>query len=511
MPTSKTAVVFVHGWSVTNVKTYGGLPGRLRDEAVAAGIDIQTREVFLGRYISFHDEVRVNDISRAFRTAVDDQLSDLLKDGTRFVCITHSTGAPVIRDWWHRYYETDPKSGPCPMSHLIMLAPANYGSALAQLGKGRLTRIKSWLDDVEPGQGVLDWLELGSKEAWELDAEWIHSDGSQIGPRGVFPFVITGQSIDRKFYDSLNSYTGEIGSDGVVRVASANLNSRYIRLEQEKPVPDQKARKKGVFVADKLTVTEFTEGPLTPLRIVTGKSHSGTEKGIMRSVKEKLTDKKSEETVQAILSCIKVRTKVQYENLRQRFSAETDVVQQNELVEVEKRLFRSDVQFIHDRFSMVIFRVRDHQDHPVTDFDLVLTAGPDDNPNHLPRGFFADRQRNKVNPETITYFFNYDVMKGTRPVPDENGNVIREAIGGAEMLGFRLVPRPKDGFVHYLDCGITATSELLEQALEPNATTLIDIRLRRVVRKNVFRVYDMNDTTQKSSFKDIDPGNEIVE
>ena len=48
------------------------------------------------------------------------------------------------------------------MSHLIMLAPANYGSALAQLGKQRLSRIKSWFEGVEPGQGVLDWLELGS-------------------------------------------------------------------------------------------------------------------------------------------------------------------------------------------------------------------------------------------------------------------------------------------------------------------------------------------------------------
>ena len=75
-----------------------------------------------------------------------------------------------------------------------MLAPANYGSALAQLGKQRLGRLMSWFEGVEPGQGVLDWLELGSTESWALNKEWIASDGTQIGPNGVFPFVITGQS-----------------------------------------------------------------------------------------------------------------------------------------------------------------------------------------------------------------------------------------------------------------------------------------------------------------------------
>ena len=42
--------------------------------------------------------------------------------------------------------------------------------------------------------------------------------------------MVIGQTIDRKLYDNLNTYTGESGSDGVVRVAAANLNSAYVRL-----------------------------------------------------------------------------------------------------------------------------------------------------------------------------------------------------------------------------------------------------------------------------------------
>ncbi len=508
MPTSKIVVVFVHGWSVTNTNTYGGLPVRLRDEATAEGLDIQVKEIFLGRYISFHDEVRIRDISRAFRTAVADELSSLLKDGTRFVCITHSTGGPVIRDWWHRYYEKDSKNEICPMSHLVMLAPANYGSALAQLGKGRLSRMKSWFAGVEPGQRVLDWLELGSEAAWDLNRDWIRSDGSQIGLKGIFPFVLTGQYIDRKVYDHLNSYTGELGSDGVVRVAAANLCGRYIRLVQQAPIA--KRGKKGKFEANDLKVEEFAEAQDTALRIMSGKSHSGSKMGIMRSVKKTLNDKKSRETVDAILDCLKVQTKAQYQSLCKRFATETKEAQRQEVHEVETLFLKSDTHFFHDRFSMVIFRVRDDEDYAISDFDIVLTAGSKSDPNHLPKGFFADRQRNSINPETITYFFNYDVMAGSEAVKDKDNNVVRKAMAGADMLGFRIVPRPDTGFVHYLPCEIKASTDLLQQALHPNSTTLIDIRLRRIVRKNVFRMDRMTNKTKPIPFKKTKPGDEIV-
>jgi hypothetical protein len=509
LATNKTVVVFVHGWSVTNTNTYGGLPVRLRDEAAAAGIAIQVKEIFLGRYISFHDEVRINDISRAFRTAVVDELSNLIKDGTRFMCITHSTGGPVIRDWWHRYYEKGSKSRICPMSHLVMLAPANYGSALAQLGKGRLSRIKSWFGGIEPGQGVLDWLELGSKAAWNLNHKWICSDGSQISSKGIFPFVLTGQYIDRALYDNLNSYTGELGSDGVVRVAAANLCGRYIKLVQQ--VPKKKQEKKGEFEANALEVEEFTEAPTTAFRIISGKSHSGSRMGIMRSVKKTARDRKSQDTIKAILDCFQVQTKSQYEKQCQRFETETQEVQKQEIDEVETHFLRSDTHFFHDKFSMVIFRVRDEEDYPITDFDLILTAGPKSNPNHLPQGFFADRQRNSVNREIITYYLNYDVMAGAGKVFDKENKIVREEMVGAETLGFKIIPRPDSGFVHYVSCEIKASKDLLHQALKPNSTTLIDIRVRRIVRRNVFRLKKMTNDTIEGEFKKTKPGDEIVD
>lgn len=499
----KTIIVFVHGWSVTSLDTYGELPARLQNEGAARGIEIQVKEIFLGKYVSFRDEVRLNDISKAFGAAVQERLNDVLKNGDRFVCVTHSTGGPVIRYWWNRYYKKN--TAVCPMSHLIMLAPANHGSALAQLGKARLGRIKAWFEDVEPGQGVLDWLELGSAKAWELNKDWIFSDGSQIDTNGVFPFVLTGQSIDRSLYDNLNSYTGEPGSDGVVRVTAANLEARHVKLTQSTTIENNT-----VLITDTFKDPVLTESPKTPLRILAKKSHSGMDMGIMKSVKKEITENDSSVAlVEAIFDCIKVRNKEDYLKVYDKFAKESALVQQEELVEPASSLFSFKRHFIHDRFSMVIFRVMDSEGYAASDFDLLLTAGDNDDPNHLPEGFLADRQRNRLNPEIITYYFNYNIMTGdTLAISKDDGKIIREKSDGIKKLGLRIIPRPNSGFVRYRECIIKAKEDLFKKALNPNSTTLVEITLHRIVSKNVFSLEDT--ATKNINFKNTEPDDFIV-
>lgn len=501
-------VVFVHGWSVTHTDTYGGLPERLVAEAKAAGLSLTVRQIWLGRYISFHDEVRLRDISHAFEDAVERELRGEIERYGRFACITHSTGGPAIRDWWWRHYLSRSNSGQCPMSHLVMLAPANFGSTLAQLGKSRVGRLKSWFQGVEPGQGVLDWLELGSPEAWALNDAWIDygmdAGDSAITARGVFPFVLTGQAIDRKFYDNLNTYTGETGSDGVVRAAAANLNCTRVRLHQSPVRKDSDGR----YSADELRLhggTQAVHAPETAFRLIAGASHSGKDMGIMRNVSAQVGARKGAEAVTAILDCLRVGGRQDYLALCRRFTDETAQVQDAERVEVEKRLLLADNIFVHDRYSMVIFRVRDEAGHAVEDFDLLLTAGSEDDPNHLPRGFALDRQANKRARGTITYYFNWDVMTGCEEVRYKD-RVLRLASPGAQGLGLRIEPRPTDGFVHYLPCGIRASTKLLKNILLPNRTTLVDITLRRVVRRGVF---GLDQGVRQKTFKKTPPGEPI--
>ena len=158
---------------------------------------------------------------------------------------------------------------------------------------------------------------------------------------------------------------------------------------------------------------------------------------------------------------------------------------------------------------MVIFRLKDNQGYPVTNFDLVLT-GPGNDPDMLPSGFFADRQCNKNDPSMITYFFNYDVMVGA-PAVVKDGEELRKALPGIDSLGLRIQPRPDEGFIRYLPCSINASKELFEKAIQPNATTLIEIVLQRVVSKEIFRFEKPEpDAMTAKSFKDQGPGGSIL-
>lgn len=158
---------------------------------------------------------------------------------------------------------------------------------------------------------------------------------------------------------------------------------------------------------------------------------------------------------------------------------------------------------------MILFRLTDAEGHPVTDFDLILT-GVNHDPNGLPSGFFADRQCNGINRSMVTYFFNYDVLKG-RKAMTVNGYKLEE-LKGINTLGLMIRPRPDDGFIRFLPCEIQASKELFDKALKPNSTTMIDICLQRVVSNEVFRFEKVKNTSgvQDESFKKTTAGNGIV-
>ncbi len=485
----KRIVVLVHGWSVRNTNTYGQLADRLEAEARrAANLQLDVRNLWLGKYVSFSDAVRLEDLSRGFQAALARELGPLLKAGRRFACITHSTGGPVVRDWWDRYYQQQPGSGICPMSHLIMLAPANFGSALAQLGKSRLGRVKAWFEGVEPGEGVLNWLELGSPEAWALNTAWIQAPSVINGDSAVFPFVLTGQSIDRKLYDHVNSYTGELGSDGVVRVAAANLNATHVKVEQDAGAPGRRDDEGTVW--HPLTLMEVRSSQRTAVTLIPGRSHSGEDMGILRSIKN---DRRPHPTVRAILDCLLVSDHDGSQRLCDRFDAQAEQVRKAERVEIERRLLLPNTVFIHDAHAMVVFRLLDDQGAIISDFDLKLTArkGRHISPNFLPRGFIVDHQKNRRHPGTLTFYVNHDLMVGSEALTDKKkgrSSIIRDAVEEMESLGIQISPRPDTGVVHYQPVEVLAKTEALKKYIRRDQTTLVDLVLRRVVRERVFRL-----------------------
>ena len=181
-----STLVFVHGWSVTSTATYGQMPQRLQQQAATLGLPLTLRDLWLSEYVSFDDAVTMDDLVRAF----DHALRDLHLLEPSFACITHSTGGPVVREWLRAQRDKPGRYSTIRLPHLVMLAPANFGSALAQLGKGVIGRLKAWFDGVEPGQRILDWLELGSAASISLNLDRIH--GGDPVTSGQFPFVLIG-------------------------------------------------------------------------------------------------------------------------------------------------------------------------------------------------------------------------------------------------------------------------------------------------------------------------------
>ncbi|WP_440222393.1 esterase/lipase family protein [Dokdonella sp. MW10] len=488
-------VVFVHGWGVTDTATYGALPARLISEAGrTGGPALDVRHVHLAQYVSFRDEVRVEDLARAFDAAITRVLAEA-GPGRRFVCITHSTGGPVVREWLHRFHLRTGRADACPMSHLVMLAPANFGSALAQLGKGRLAALKSWFSGIEPGQGVLDWLELGSPEACALNSEWIDTSPKLRLTGGAAPvmlFVLSGGTIDRKLYDHINAYTGENGSDGVVRLAAANLNATHVVLEQPAPDPAEPlptARKR----LRELRVASTTRAVRSAFKILPGMAHSGDACGIMRSVRD---DGAPHVTVEAILRCLAVEDAAGYASLCAAFERENAVEQAvGNRLEVERVPVLPDRTYIHDPHAMVIFRLLDPLGRS-PDVNLLLTAGPQADPNQLPSGFLVDRQANRRS-GALTFHLNHAVLAGSEAIPGRrDGEIARPALVPRPPYGLRVEPREQERFVEYWTCALDAAMTDLLPWIAPNETTIVDIHLQRIVREGVLR------TTRKLGARD---------
>ncbi|WP_024953494.1 esterase/lipase family protein [Sulfurospirillum arcachonense] len=452
-------LVFVHGWSVTSTETYGELPQVLEREADAS-LHVEIENIYLGEYISFHDEVNLEDIARAFEKARVEKLGD-----ESFACITHSTGGPVMRLWIDLFYKNDLTK--IPLTHLVMLAPANHGSALAVLGKEKVGRIKAWWNDIEPGVGVLNWLQLGSQGQWNLNSSFLDYSYEDT----FYPFVLSGEKIDEHFYDFINHYLVEKGSDGVVRLSGANMNYQKVVLKQDCNSEMIDAKIAGTIInAYPLKVEgEIRKSTNCAFEVIKGASHSGDKYGIMNSVKKKRVVKP---VVNSILKSLHVKTFEEYNKLS------------NEMIGRTKN-----AQAKSDKYIMFVFNVQDNLGNEIHDYDMLLLAGDDYDPNKLPKGFFVDRQKNNLSGNLI-YYFNYSKLKEVKD----------------GKLGIRIVARPDEGFSHYLPAEFRSEDIKLEHLLLPNQTVMVDVILQRRIAENTFVLDTVKDA--KKDFIDRKPNEE---
>jgi len=229
--------IILHGWSDKSA-SFHELADWLKEEHGVTAVN-----VFLGDYLSMNDEVTLFDLGYAFDRA-------LTKNGipqTRhsFNLIVHSTGGLVVREYLRQKCKNTVTgvrdAGLTPIQHICMLAPANFGSPLATLGKSILGRVfKGWKWDGfgESGQKVLDALELASPYSFDLALDDLFSPEFPIfHPSNTLTTVLVGTAA---YPGALKSTMHENGSDGTVRVATANLQASYFKIDFREPdkIPD---------------------------------------------------------------------------------------------------------------------------------------------------------------------------------------------------------------------------------------------------------------------------------
>ncbi len=419
-------IILVHGYNVSSTSTYGVLPKRLAD----AGHTI--KDVYLSKYVTLDDDITLADIVKGFDAALHD-VYGAQYGKTEFACITHSTGGLVARAWVSTYFGG--ALDQMPMSHLIMLAPPTNGSRLAELGKSRLSRLRS-LVGIEPGLKVLDALEIASEYQWDLNTDWIRR--KLYAAPNFFPFVIAGQWIDHKLWDAIVPATYERGSDGVVRASAANLN--MLRLN---------------VAPDGIVSREVMDG--VAYLVVPKAAHSDKTYGIMAGIPAS----GPHAALNAILSAIDVRTRADYAAVVTDFNSRTNALQSNDTYYDGSKL---------DRYCQIVFRVTDNRGVPLPDYAIELLDASGTG-RALPSGFFGDKHQNEINPEMFGYYLNFDRMK--------------DLAGG--KFGFKVQCAADSPLVRYPDTIFIGSADV-DSILKPNQTTFVDVVLNRQLNKSVFRL-----------------------
>jgi hypothetical protein len=109
-----------------------------------------------------------------------------------------------------------------------MLAPANFGSPLAQLGQTMFGRVvKGWQSNFEVGTKVLEALEMASPYSWQLARRDLFGSKSFFDPAVCMTAVFVGSL---PYPAGLRQVVNKNGGDGTVYVATANLNATALSV-----------------------------------------------------------------------------------------------------------------------------------------------------------------------------------------------------------------------------------------------------------------------------------------
>jgi len=489
-------IVLIHGYSAESREStassiasiYGTLPRDLK--AAYGGRSVV--EIDLARYLSLEDGVRVDDISRAFDRALQEEYPHLLKKG--FHALVHSTGALVARNWIRRF---SPR--PSPLEHLIHLAGANFGSGWAHIGRGQMAKWarKIFQGGAERGMQVLEALELGSDWTLDLHLQFLRPGSRMREDLKVFEHVIVGSQADVEWFAFPIRYAKEDGSDGVVRVSASSLNYQYLKLA---PTADalelgwrearsqwgkhleRRGSRQGYYEIKETSRPGLNGRGEVPVAVPYACAHSGDKMGIVTGSGPR------QQVMRLIQDALAsgANPSLDLERSAQAYRDETQQTYQKVLSAQapgwwSKWIHEPRAQY--DRHAQLIFRVRDQDGRPVPDFDIFFDSVRGKRDPSLPmKDLIEDKHVNTSSPHIITFYLRIDAFSAEAGawiprIPEVKGCFLE--VSAVE---------PQTQEILYLPLRFEFTAEELKNWVQGDRTTLIDVELLRLPSPEVFKL-----------------------
>lgn len=446
-------LVIIHGWS-DEAKSFANLAKKLAQPA-PAGIGADIAEIHLGDYLSLDDHITFNDLVAAMDKAWNDR--GLSRAPRSHDVVVHSTGGLVIRDWMTHFFAP----AAIPVKRLLMLAPANFGSPLAHTGRSVLGRAaKGWGGThlFETGAHILKGLELASPYSWALSERDLFSNQKYYGPQRILCTVLVGNT----GYSGISALANKPGSDGTVRVSTANLNAARLTLD-------------------------FTGDPQTAVAISAAKDVNATAFGILDGENHSTAaakDRGPQHAANWQLICAALRVDDDtFGNWQKRLQ------QHNDTVTRDCEQNRGD--YFHS-YQNTVVRVVDNHGASVNDYVLEFYVNDDKNAR--------DRKlTQKLQEEVISNVHAYGDNKAYRSLLINCTQLHKLLEKDSDRVNLSITATPelargKVGYRTYSDKDIGALSldaRKLAAVFQGHRTLLITLTLQRYQHDEVFRFKDV--------------------
>ncbi|MCC5858837.1 MAG: hypothetical protein JJT90_11820 [Ectothiorhodospiraceae bacterium] len=460
-------LVILHGWNDSG-DSFDRLARHLSRELP----DVPIERVSVGDYLSMSDALRFDDLQAALDRAW--RVRGLPRRRRSVDVIVHSTGGLVIRDWLRRHFDTDRT----PIRHLVMLAPANFGSPLAHVGRSMVGRVTKGFIRRQPGQQlfntgahILRGLELASPYSWQLaEADRFVAGNGMFAPGRTLCTVLVGNT----GYSGIRSVANEEGGDGTVRISTANLDCARIRIDfSQKSAADPDDPDRLVTVPK--VVNHALSAGRTAFRILDRIDHSSIKLDSGRGG----LSRAQRRTLDLVVRALTVE-----DDAFEAFCQECD--------EANAALTRQPGgNQGKPGYQNTVVRVRDQFGEPVTDYMIEF---------YDPREGQRDggRLARRMHAEVIRDVHVYKQDASYRSLYIDT-NRLQQAVAEAQtQLGLSITASPilgesgvVAGFSTFTDEEIEdlrLDTEDLARFFQPHRTLLVDIVLERLQARSVFRL-----------------------